>query len=135
MRTLVWYRGKDLRTVRRHIPFRIQCLLESIASLAANLELLWREFAHSTLFDRPKLLEVTFRPEWRDFPWHSDEAGWRAWVAGQTGYPVVDATARACARPWFRLAAANVGRNYPRPIVDHAAARRRFLETAKKHLG
>ena len=31
-------------------------------------ELLWREFAHSTLFDRPRLLGETFRPEWRDFP-------------------------------------------------------------------
>ena len=35
------------------------------------------------------------------------------------------------------LAAAGVrlGINYPPPIVDHDFARRRFLETAKKHLG
>jgi deoxyribodipyrimidine photo-lyase len=200
-------------------------------------ELLWREFAHSTLFDRPKLLDETFRPEWRDFPWRDDEAGWRAWVDGSTGYPVVDAAARellaagfvhnrarmiaasflakhllvdfrrgerhyfdlltdgdwanndagwqwsagcGCdAQPWFRifnpvtqgekfdpagdyvrrwvpelaridakhihapwlappaaLAAAGVrlGADYPRPIVDHDAARRRFLEVAKQHL-
>jgi deoxyribodipyrimidine photo-lyase len=57
-------------------------------------ELVWREFAHSTLFDRPTLLEDTFRPEWRDFPWRDDEAGWRAWADGVTGYPVVDAAAR-----------------------------------------
>ncbi|HUQ11149.1 MAG TPA: deoxyribodipyrimidine photo-lyase [Steroidobacteraceae bacterium] len=200
-------------------------------------ELLWREFAHSTLFDRPRLLKQPFRAEWRDFPWRDDEAGWQAWVAGHTGYPVVDASARqllhtgfvhnrarmisasflakhllidfrkgeqhyydlltdgdwanndmgwqwsagcGCdAQPWFRifnpvaqgekfdpdgdyvrtwvpelalmpgkyihapwlaptevLAAAGVrlGANYPRPIVDHAQARQRFLDTAKQHL-
>jgi deoxyribodipyrimidine photo-lyase len=200
-------------------------------------ELLWREFAHSTLYDRPRLLQQPFRAEWQGFPWRDDEAGWQAWVEGRTGYPVVDAAARqllatgfvhnrarmiaasflakhllidfrrgerhyfelltdgdwanndagwqwsagcGCdAQPWFRifnpvtqgvkfdpegdyvrrwvpelallparhihapwlapdavLAAAGVrpGSNYPRPIVDHAAARQRFLDTAKKHL-
>jgi deoxyribodipyrimidine photo-lyase len=57
-------------------------------------ELVWREFAHSTLWDRPDLLENPFRPEFEDFPWHYDEAHWRAWVDGTTGYPVVDAAAR-----------------------------------------
>jgi deoxyribodipyrimidine photo-lyase len=200
-------------------------------------ELLWREFAHSTLHDRPRLLELPFRPAWRDFPWRDDEDGWRAWKQGRTGYPVVDAAARqllatgfvhnrarmiaasfltkhllidfrrgerhylelltdgdwanndagwqwsagcGCdAQPWFRifnpatqgekfdpegryvrrwvpelarlpnqyihapwrapaavLAAAGVrpGTNYPRPIVEHEFARRRFLDTAKRHL-
>jgi deoxyribodipyrimidine photo-lyase len=34
------------------------------------------------------------------------------------------------------LAAAGVrlGTHYPRPIVDHAGARQRFLDTAKQHL-
>lgn len=201
-------------------------------------ELLWREFAHSTLFDRPRLLEETFRPEWRDFPWRDDEAGWTAWVEGRTGYPVVDAAARellatgfvhnrarmiaasflakhllinfrrgerhyfelltdgdwanndagwqwsagcGCdAQPWFRIfnpvtqgekfdpdgdyvrrwvpelcrvdarhihapwlappaslagAGVRLGADYPRPIVDHGTARRRFLDAAKQHLG
>jgi deoxyribodipyrimidine photo-lyase len=201
-------------------------------------ELLWREFAHSTLYDRPRLLKQPFRKEWRDFPWRDDEDGWLAWVEGRTGYPVVDAAARqllasgfvhnrarmiaasflakhllidfrrgeqhyyelltdgdwanndlgwqwsagcGCdAQPWFRifnpvtqgekfdpageyvrawvpelallppkhihapwlapeavLAAAGVrlGTNYPRPIVDHAQARQRFLATARQHLG
>ncbi len=57
-------------------------------------ELVWREFAHSTLWDRPDLLERPFRVEFEDFPWRFDEASWRAWVDGTTGYPVVDAAAR-----------------------------------------
>jgi deoxyribodipyrimidine photo-lyase len=204
-------------------------------------ELLWREFAHSTLFDRPELLEQPFRAQWRDFPWREDEQDWLSWVEGRTGYPVVDAAARqllatgfvhnrarmvaasflakhllidfrrgeqhyldlltdgdwanndlgwqwsagcGCdAQPWFRifnpvtqgekfdpdgdyvrtwvpelarlpsrhihspwrapsavLAAAGVrlgsdpGSNYPAPVVDHDFARRRFLDTAGRHL-
>jgi deoxyribodipyrimidine photo-lyase len=201
-------------------------------------ELLWREFAHSTLFDRPALLEQPFRADWRDFPWRDDQRGWRAWVEGRTGYPVVDAAARqllatgfvhnrarmvaasflakhllidfrrgerhyfelltdgdwanndlgwqwsagcGCdAQPWFRIfnpttqgekfdpegeyvrhwvpelarlparyihapqaapaavlaeAGVRVGHDYPAPIVEHAFARQRFIEIARKHLG
>lgn len=64
------------------------------ASSAFLDELLWREFAHSTLHDRPELLEEPFRPEFGGFPWVDDDALWQAWAAGTTGYPVVDAAAR-----------------------------------------
>ena len=57
-------------------------------------ELSWREFAHSTLWDRPELLQTPFRPAFAGFPWSGNESGWRAWVRGETGYPVVDAAAR-----------------------------------------
>jgi deoxyribodipyrimidine photo-lyase len=57
-------------------------------------ELVWREFTHSTLWDRPDLLERPFRKEFEDFPWREDDRGWNAWVEGRTGYPVVDAAAR-----------------------------------------
>ena len=57
-------------------------------------QLVWREFAHASLWDRPELLEVPFRPAFKGFPWRDDEDDWRAWVAGTTGYPVVDAAAR-----------------------------------------
>jgi deoxyribodipyrimidine photo-lyase len=57
-------------------------------------ELLWREFAHALLWDHPYLLEAPRRAEFASLPWARDEAGWRAWCAGKTGYPVVDAAAR-----------------------------------------
>jgi len=57
-------------------------------------ELVWREFTHATLWDRPQLLEQPFRREFIGFPWLDDEPGWQAWVAGKTGYPIVDAAAR-----------------------------------------
>ena len=57
-------------------------------------EVLWREFSHATLWARPDLLTHTYKPAWEGFPWRDDRAGWDAWVAGKTGYPVVDAAAR-----------------------------------------
>jgi deoxyribodipyrimidine photo-lyase len=57
-------------------------------------ELLWREFAHSIMGDRPELLTEPFRPKWKGFPWRFDERLWQSWIEGKTGYPVVDAAAR-----------------------------------------
>ena len=57
-------------------------------------EVVWREFSHTTLFDRPHLLKKPFRPEFETFPWRYDARLWNAWVEGKTGYPVVDASAR-----------------------------------------
>jgi deoxyribodipyrimidine photo-lyase len=64
-------------------------------------ELIWREFTHATLWDRPELLERPFRDDFTDFPWTFDEAGWQAWVEGRTGYPVVDAAARQLLQEGF----------------------------------
>jgi deoxyribodipyrimidine photo-lyase len=201
-------------------------------------ELLWREFCYSTLWDRPEVLEEPFQARFERFPWQKDDAGWRAWAEGKTGYPVVDAAARqllgtgfvhnrarmisasfltkhllvdyaqgerhymryltdgdeannnagwqwsagsGCdAQPYFRIfnpvtqgrshdldgayvrrwlpelaalptrhihepwrapasvlreAKVRLGVDYPLPIVEHAAARQRFLETARRHFG
>jgi deoxyribodipyrimidine photo-lyase len=192
-------------------------------------ELLWREFAHHTLWDRPELLRQPFRKDFRGFPWLSGTTDWDAWVNGTTGYPVVDAAQRqllaegfvhnrarmitasfltkhllidyrrgeahfmryltdgdwasnnagwqwssgtGCdAQPYFRVfnptlqgqrfdpngdyvktwvpelrhvpakwihapwdAPAGTHVNYPKPIVDHAFARERYLALAKQHL-
>jgi deoxyribodipyrimidine photo-lyase len=57
-------------------------------------EIVWREFTHTTLWDRPELLEKPFRPAFAGFPWQYDEELWQAWVNGKTGYPIVDAASR-----------------------------------------
>ncbi len=66
---------------------------EKSGQVFAN-QLIWREFAHASLYDRPELLRRPFRPEFEGFPWREDETAWQAWVSGTTGYPVVDASAR-----------------------------------------
>lgn len=57
-------------------------------------ELVWREFAYDVVRHKPRVLEEPFRPLWEHFPWRKDKRGWEAWTLGQTGYPVVDASAR-----------------------------------------
>ena len=208
---------------------------ESVESFLT--ELIWRDFAYSSLWDRPSLLKFPFRPSWNKFPWRDEDADWKAWTEGRTGYPVVDAAAHelletgfvhgrarmitasflckhllidyrrgeehfmryltdgdwaqnnsgwqwsagsGCdAQPYFRVfnpvaqgekfdpdgsyvrrwlpalaklparyvhqpwsappsvlqnAGVELGQSFPRPIVDHAFARQRFLATAKAHL-
>jgi deoxyribodipyrimidine photo-lyase len=67
---------------------------DTVSGRAFRNELVWREFTHSTLCDRPEVLSQPFRPRFVGFPWREDAAAWNAWVVGQTGYPVVDASAR-----------------------------------------
>jgi deoxyribodipyrimidine photo-lyase len=57
-------------------------------------EIAWREFAHHLLFHFPSLPETPLRPEFHDFPWGHDPVALKAWQAGQTGYPIVDAGMR-----------------------------------------
>jgi deoxyribodipyrimidine photo-lyase len=57
-------------------------------------ELLWREFAYSTLRDFPRVLRGPLRPQYVGFPYENGPSEWKAWAAGLTGYPVVDAAQR-----------------------------------------
>lgn len=54
----------------------------------------WREFAYSLLFAAPDLARTSWQPRFAAFPWRDDEAAFRAWTRGRTGYPVVDAGMR-----------------------------------------
>jgi deoxyribodipyrimidine photo-lyase len=67
---------------------------QSRALAVFSNELLWREFSHSILWNRPDVLREPFRPQFAGFPWEYEARSWSAWVEGKTGYPVVDASAR-----------------------------------------
>ena len=60
-------------------------------------ELVWREFYYHILYHFPGVLRRAFRPALRSIPWREAPADLRAWQAGQTGYPVVDAAMRQLA--------------------------------------
>jgi deoxyribodipyrimidine photo-lyase len=61
-------------------------------------ELIWREFYLGLLDRHPHLLGGAFRRELDAVQWNDDPAGWRAWCAGRTGFPFVDAAMRQLAQ-------------------------------------
>jgi deoxyribodipyrimidine photo-lyase len=58
-------------------------------------ELAWRDFYRQLLLHFPRLsMEKPFKPETDNVVWQQDEAGFRAWCEGNTGFPIVDAAMR-----------------------------------------
>ena len=66
----------------------------AIGAAKFRAELAWREFFYSLLSQQPRLDHINFRRDFDDFPWRSDEPGFRAWCRGETGYDLVDAGMR-----------------------------------------
>jgi len=60
-------------------------------------ELIWREFFFSILAAKPHVVDAAFRPAFDRLRWNDDSAAFDAWVAGRTGYPLVDAAMRELA--------------------------------------
>ena len=60
-------------------------------------QLAWREFSYHVLHAHPETLDQPLRREFAAFPWRDDAAGLEAWIAGRTGYPLVDAGMRQLA--------------------------------------
>jgi deoxyribodipyrimidine photo-lyase len=54
----------------------------------------WREFNHHLLFQAPDLAERPLQAAFEVFPWRDDEAQFRRWCLGMTGFPIVDAGQR-----------------------------------------
>ena len=57
-------------------------------------ELAWREFYAHILHFHPRVLDVSYRPEFERVAWLADDEALARWREGQTGYPVVDAAMR-----------------------------------------
>ncbi len=54
-------------------------------------QLIWREFAHYTLFHFPHMVYGNLRPVFDDYPWDETSSLFLSWKKGQTGYPLIDA--------------------------------------------
>ena len=57
-------------------------------------ELIWRDFYFMILDRFPRVVGHAFKPEYDAIQWADWPAGFTAWCAGQTGYPLVDAAMR-----------------------------------------
>jgi deoxyribodipyrimidine photo-lyase len=57
-------------------------------------ELIWREFFMQILFSFPKVVSQNFKPAYDGIQWRNNEADFKRWCSGTTGYPLVDAGMR-----------------------------------------
>ncbi len=63
-------------------------------ALAFLRQLAWREFSFHLLFHFPAMPAKPLRASFINFPWETDAMALKAWQAGETGYPLVDAGMR-----------------------------------------
>jgi deoxyribodipyrimidine photo-lyase len=57
-------------------------------------ELIWREFFMMILWHFPKVVDQPFKEKYAAVSWVNNEADFRKWCEGKTGYPLVDAGMR-----------------------------------------
>ncbi len=57
-------------------------------------ELIWRDFYSQILHHFPHVEKAPFRAKYEAIEWRNDETEFKAWCAGKTGYPMVDAGMR-----------------------------------------
>lgn len=57
-------------------------------------ELIWREFFMQILWHFPHTVEESFKPKYDRIEWRNNEAEFKKWCDGNTGYPLVDAGMR-----------------------------------------
>ncbi|WP_294820432.1 deoxyribodipyrimidine photo-lyase [uncultured Flavobacterium sp.] len=57
-------------------------------------ELIWREFFMQILWHFPETVTKSFRAKYDNVKWRYNEAEFKAWCEGKTGYPIVDAGMR-----------------------------------------
>lgn len=60
-------------------------------------ELIWREFYQMILYHHPRVVREAFKPAYDRIPWRDDEEAFEQWVAGRTGFALVDAGMRELA--------------------------------------
>lgn len=73
----------------RRLAHRVKSLNEKYFN-----ELIWRDFYQYILYHYPHTQKQSFRPEYDRIEWENNEEHFKAWCAGKTGYPLVDAGMR-----------------------------------------
>jgi deoxyribodipyrimidine photo-lyase len=61
-------------------------------------QLAWREFYTQVLFHNPEVVSENYKEYENPIAWRDDDEALRAWKAGETGYPIVDAGMRQLRR-------------------------------------
>ena len=64
-------------------------------------ELIWREFFMQILWHFPHTPDHAFKPKYDRIEWRNNEAEFKKWCEGQTGYPLVDAGMRQLNKTGF----------------------------------
>ncbi|CAG5078943.1 cryptochrome/photolyase family protein [Parvicella tangerina] len=57
-------------------------------------ELIWRDFYQMIMYHFPHSKDQAFKPKYDLIEWENNEAHFKAWCEGKTGYPIVDAGMR-----------------------------------------
>jgi deoxyribodipyrimidine photo-lyase len=57
-------------------------------------ELIWRDFYQMIIYHFPNSVHQSFKPQYDRIVWENNEAHFKAWCEGKTGYPIVDAGMR-----------------------------------------
>lgn len=57
-------------------------------------ELIWRDFYQMIIFHFPHSVTRSFKAQYDKIVWENNEAQFKAWCEGKTGYPIVDAGMR-----------------------------------------
>jgi deoxyribodipyrimidine photo-lyase len=74
--------------------------IRQLARKAATLnetylnELIWRDFYQMIVFHFPHSVHNSFKKQYDKIVWEKDEANFKVWCEGKTGYPLVDAGMR-----------------------------------------
>ncbi len=64
-------------------------------------ELIWREFFMQILWHFPHTSQACFKPKYERIEWRNNEADFKSWCEGKTGYPLVDAGMRQLNKTGF----------------------------------
>lgn len=77
-----------LISVRKLVDFTIK------VDTTFTSELIWREFFMQILYHFPKVINENFKAKYNFIQWRNNEAEFKLWCEGKTGYPIVDAGMR-----------------------------------------